>query len=454
MDCAKCSNPNREPQHIKRLFESKAQLKDLRQLNVLRWAHQESHTRLKSMRFTRVIPLLLLLFSAHSYAATTEQGRLSSDQGIRFSCRPEQLKNIEADFDAYLNALNIDASLVIKKTDQANGIVLYTLNTPNDDTNTLDLHSRAALQIKDEIVFLPELSGKDRKVSVVSKKEILLALLQHGRLTEFKGAACDVHVLKDHIGIRQNIAAWSEKLYWVFPNGRRAKWHKKYWTRGTPTPGFPLHQAVADVFLNQDKYSIGCYAAAKLLIMQGILDYYVRIEQNPLQLSRLEIRLNEDNEALENIEPGRMWSFEDDFNQQEMSRPGKLVRIKYGVAAKNFIPGDWIYILNTDPVSHKKIGYEGSNPIYLGRNKFADYYNDNKHAYSYEQKIDEVYQWRNGVFSRSRDFAKIERLLPQDMERLSKTPANGGLMNDLRVFPYHFGHEELPELNAPLQMAR
>lgn len=406
------------------------------------------------MRFTLLILLSLLLLSTHSYADTTEQNSLANDQGIRFSCRPEQLKKIEADFDAYLNALNIDATLVIKKTDQANGVVLYTLNTPAEDSNTLDLHSRAALQIKDEIVFLPSRSGKNRKVSVVSKKEILLALLQHGRLTELKGAACDVHVLKDHIGIRQNIAAWSEKLYWVFPNGRRAKWNKKYWTRGTPTPGFPLHEAVADVFLNQNKYSIGCYAAAKLLIMQGILDYYVRIEHDPLQVSRLEIRLNEDKEALENIEPGRMWSFEADFNQQEMSRPGKLVRIAYGVAAKNFVPGDWIYILNTDPVSHKKIGYEGSNPIYLGRNKFADYYNDNKHAYSYEQKMDEVYQWRNGVFSRSRDFAKIKALLPQDMERLSKTPGNGGLMTDLRVFPYHFGHEELPVLSAPMQMAR
>jgi hypothetical protein len=325
------------------------------------------------------------------------------------------------------------------------------LNTPIEDSNTLDLQARAALQIEDEIVFLPGRSGKARKVSVVSKKEILLALLQHGRLTEFKDDACDVHVLKDHIGIRQNIAAWSEKLYWVFPNGRRAKWHKKYWARGTPKPGFPLHEAISDVFLHHSKYSIGCYTVAKLLIAQGILDYYSRIEHDPLQVSRLEIRMNEDKEALENIEPGRMWSFEADFNQQELTRPGKLVRIKYGVAAKNFVPGDWIYILNTDPVSHKKIGYEGSNPIYLGRNKFADYYNDNKHAYSYEQKIDEVYQWRNGVFSRSRDAAKIKQLLPQDMERLSETPDNGGLLTDLRVFPYLFGHEKLPVLNMPLK---
>lgn len=401
------------------------------------------------MRIACAILPMLMFFGTPLYAASIEiapQDSLSVDEGIRFSCRPEQLKNIEFDFDSYLKALKIDASFVIKKTDLANGSVRYTLNTPSVDSNTLDLQSRATLKINDEIVFLPSRSEKYRKVSVVSKKEILLALLQHGRLTEFKGDACAINALKDHVGIRQNIAAWAEKLHWTFPNGKRAKWHEKYWTRGTPSLKFPLHEAVADVFLNQNKYSIGCYVGAKLLIMQGVLDYYARIKPDPMQVARLENRLNEDHEALENIEPGGMWRFETDFNQQEINRPGKLVRIEYAVAAKNFIPGDWIYILNTDPISNKKIGYEGSNPIYLGHNKFADYYNDNKHAYSYRQKIDEVYQWRNGVFSRSRDAAKIKPLLPQEMERLSKTPGNGGLMTDLRVFPYYFGHEELPAL--------
>jgi hypothetical protein len=398
-----------------------------------------------------------MFFSMPLYAASNEiaqQDSLSVDEGIRFTCRPEQFKNIDADFDTYLESLKIDASLLVKKIDPANGIVLYTLNTPYDDNNTLDLQSRAALKIKDDIVFLPDQFGKGRLVSVVSKKEILLALLQHGRLTELKGDACNVQVLKEHVGIRQNITAWSEKLDWVFPNGKRAKWNKKYWARGTPKPGFPLHEAIGDVLLNQDKYSIGCYVAAKLLIAHGILDYYARIKQDPMQVERLEFRLNGDQEALENIEPGGMWRFEADFNQQEINRAGKLVRLEYGVAPKNFIPGDWIYILNTDPISHEKIGYEGSNPIYLGRNKFADYYNDNKHAYSYQQKMDEVYQWRNGVFSRSRDAAKIKRLDLQDMERLSKTPIKGGLMTDLRVVPYYFGYEELPVLNASLQLSR
>jgi len=64
--------------------------------------------------------------------------------------------------------------------------------------------------------------------------------------------------------------------------------------------------------------------------------------------------------------------------------------------------------------------------------------------------MDEVYQWRNGVFSRSRDFAKIKPLTPQDMERLSKTPAEGGIQTDIRVSPYFFGYEELPAWGVPL----
>ncbi|MDO9067681.1 MAG: hypothetical protein Q7W05_04410, partial [Deltaproteobacteria bacterium] len=292
--------------------------------------------------------------------------------------------------------------------------------------------------------------GKEKKVHTASKKEILLALLQHGRLTEFKDTACDVKALTDHVGIRQNIAAWAENIKWVWPDGRPAKWNKKYWKRGTPKPGFPLHEAINDVFINQNQYSIGCYTATKLVMIQGVLDYYRRIKKDPVQQKLLENRLSIDidKEPLVDIEPGKMWDFEKDFDPQELNHPGKLLKIEYGAAPKNFVPGDWIYFLNTDPITYKKTGYEGSNAIYLGRNKFDDYYNDNDHSYTYQQKMDEVYQWRNGVFSRPRDFAKIKPLAPQDIERLSKTPAEGGILTDIRVFPYFFGYEELPVWGA------
>jgi hypothetical protein len=141
-----------------------------------------------------------------------------------------------------------------------------------------------------------------------------------------------------------------------------------------------------------------------------------------------------------------MWNFEADFDPKELTRPGKLLRIQYDIAPNNFIPGDWTYFLNTDPVTYQKTGYEGSNSIYLGRNKFDDYYNDNEHSYTYQQKLEEVFQWRHGVFSRARDFAKIKPLSEQDLARLVETPEQGGIVTDLRVFPYFLGDEELPEM--------
>ena len=405
------------------------------------------------MRLSTIVPLLLMLIGNCAQASpaplTPAERNAASDEGIRFSCQPEQIASIESAMTAYLASLGISPALVVTQADQTHGSVVYTLNTPREDTNTLNLYSRAKLKISGAMVRLPAGHGKERKVQTVSKKEILLALLQHGRLTEFTNDSCDVNALKEHIGIRQNIVAWSENLNWIFPDGRRARWNKKYWRRGTPKPGFPLHEAVNDVFLNQKMYSIGCYTTTKLLVMQGIIDYYRRAKPDPAQQQLLEERLYRDHEPLADIEPGRMWNFEKNYDQRKLHRPGKLLTIAYGVAANNFVPGDWIYLLNTDPLSYKKAGYEGSNPIYLGRNKFADYYNDNHHAYTYQQKVDEVYQWKNGVFSRSRDFARIKPLTPRDMERLSRTPAEGGLLTDMRVFPYFFGYQTLPVLDAP-----
>jgi hypothetical protein len=271
--------------------------------------------------------------------------------------------------------------------------------------------------------------------------------MQHGRLTEFKGAGCDIVALKDHVGIRQNTTAWAEVLEFGWPEGGPAKWNTKYWNRGTPVPGHPLHVAINDMFLNQKKYEIGCYTATKMVMIQGVLDYYHRVKKDPATVKLIEARLTVDGEPLVNIEPGRVWDFEPEFDAAEHARPGKLLKVQYAVAPKNFVPGDWAYLWNTDPVSYQKTGYEGSNAIYLGRGKFDDYYNDHNHSYSYRQKLHEVYQWRNGVYSRSRDAAKVKPLVAEDYERLSQTPANGGLVLDLRIKPYQFGFEELPAWN-------
>lgn len=368
------------------------------------------------------------------------------DEGIRFSCAPDRMRHVEAGMKSYMAALKIAPGWVVKKADHTRGTLVYTLNTPKGNVDTLRLKDRAQFALQNQIVRLPAGNGKTRKVATVSRKEILLALLQRGRLTEFSGENCDPDALKELVGVRQNIVAWSENLNWVWPDGGPAEWNTQYWREGTPLPNISLHAALDDVFNQPGKYSFGCYTAAKLAMTQGILDYYRRVEKKPSRLRLIEARLAFDRDPLVGVEPGKMWSFEKDFDPQDAGRPGKLLQIQYGIPPKNLVPGDWIYIVNTDPVSAQKTGYEGSSAIYLGRNKFSDYFNDHHHAYTYEEKLNEVYQWRNGVFNRIRDAEKARPLAAEDFERLGKPPTEGGLVIDFRVFPYSFARGKLPEL--------
>ena len=192
------------------------------------------------------------------------------------------------------------------------------------------------------------------------------------------------------------------------------------------------------------RYALGCYTATKLIVMQGVLDYYRRIKQDMETTEAIERRLMRDGDPLAYIEPGTAWYFEKDSTQQDRDRSGKLVTMVRGVAPDNFVPGDWVYFLNTDPITYEKTGYEGSNAIYLGRGKFEDYYNDNNHNYTYKDKLLEVYQWRHHVFSRERDVAKIHPLNAAEIQALGRTPESGGLELDYRLGPYLFGFADLP----------
>ena len=369
---------------------------------------------------------------------------MAGNDGIRFECAPSSTMAIDMQMSDYLEHLGIRQNLIASRIDAASGVLEYTLDTPETDTSTLDISDRPALEVPQAVVRLPWKHGRLRDVPTVSKKEIVLSLLQHGRLTIFSGEACNIQALKDHVGVRQNIAAWAEHLNWAWPNGGRAMWNKAYWRNGTPLPGHPLGEAVTDVFVHPRKYKVGCYTATKIIYLQGMLDYYARVSPNPRMTRLLKRRLLKDGEPLVGIEPNVMWAFEQDFDAANAGRPGKLARIQYGIAKHHFVPGDWVYLLNTDPASSQKTGYEGSNAIYLGRNRFDDYYNDNDHAYSFHQKLDEVYQWRHGVFSRSRDAAKLQALSPDDFEVLANAPEDGGVLLPLRVSPYYFGYEMLP----------
>jgi len=394
-----------------------------------------------------LIPLLLA--AAQAVFARTQEAADAGAYGVRFFCSSSQLEQLSPGMFRYLQRLGIPARLVQETLDKPQGTLTYSLLGSGAAVSTLSLAQRPELGIKDEAVLVPVKNNRTRKLNTVSKKEILLALLHPGRLTEFKGRACDVQALVDHVGIRQNTVIWAEVLEWGWPEGGPAKWNSRYWVNGTPQLRTPLHQALNDMFFEQGKYEIGCYAATKVVFAQGALDYFRRVKGDARRARTVERRLLADGEPLVDLEPGRMWSFEADFDPLELERPGKVLRMVGDVAAGNFVPGDWAYFLNTDPHTSLKTGYEGSNAIYLGGNRFDDYYNDNQHHYTYQEKLAEVYQWRHGVFSRQRDAEKIQPLAAQDYERLSNTPEDGGLLMGFRVVPYFFGYEDLPPLPIP-----
>jgi Protein-glutamine gamma-glutamyltransferase len=362
-------------------------------------------------------------------------------QGLVFSCDANARNALATEMRAYLRELHIDPAW-IEQTEGANQQLSFTLKTSSN--STLDLVQRKALHISTEQVLLKGPNIKPRKVSTVSKKEILLALLHPGRTTYFGGDSCDINALREHIGVRQSIVAWAEQLNWVWPDGGESKWNPSRWFNGTPQDLTHIDEALLDAFVNQQKYAFGCYTASKLSYAHGILNYYQHVLQSPEKAQLVRQRLLNDLDPLVNIEPSDTWNFDTDHTESEASTVGKLLTIQRGISSKHFVPGDWSYFQNTDPASHAKTGYEGSNVIYLGRGKFDDFYDDHRHAYTLEEKLDEVYQWRYGVFSRSADAKKAHPLSARDYERLSRNTEQGGLLRDFRLVPYLFGYETLP----------
>lgn len=353
----------------------------------------------------------------------------TTNYGVVFQCDSEK------ESKKLLNDLNnelilYDLTSAIKLKSNKNNIHLF-LDSNLGYVETTNITKD--FNLVEDAVFQPVLN---KKIFIASKKEILLSLTYPGRLTMI--SSCNINSLKEHIGIRQNIVLWASNLSWEWPDGESAFWNKKLWHFGTPHNLNKTYEALYDSFLNQKKYGIGCYTATKMVYVFSILDYYKRVNPNSKKFHKILKILNFDNDPLVHIEPGVMWKFEDDYNVLKDNYNGKLLDINENVAKNSFVPGDWIYLLNTDKETYQKTGYEGSNAVYLGNNNFDDYYNDNNHSYTFEEKLDEVYQWKNKVFSRSRDFEKLEYLSEEKIQSLKNSPDNNGLLMTTRIFPKFF----------------
>lgn len=377
----------------------------------------------------KLISTLLVLFSglAHAGDASAES---PLRYGVKFKCNgPSNSVHIEE----YLNGLGVNTSWLAIEN-YSDGVLVRLLPELGGES-TLGISRNPIFKVSADIVELLDPRLVPRQVATVSKKEIMLALLHSGRFTEFTGLGCGLEQLKDDIGVRQLTVAWAQTLNYGWPEGGPAAWNEKYWTKGNPNPGVNLHSALVDMVVNPSDYSIGCYTAAKMVIAASSIDYYTRVKNDDYQASMVLSALMSDEDPLVDIEPGISWQFESDYDVADNAIPGKILNLITGVAALNFVPGDWIYLLNTDKVSYEKTGYEGSNAIYLGFDKFSDYYNDHEHSFSFKQKVNEVFQWRNGVFSRAKDALKVVPLTDADHALLSKSPSEGGLLLSHRLVP-------------------
>lgn len=376
-----------------------------------------------------------ILFTLFTLLLLSISQRVFSE-GLAFDCDQTKIKVIENQIDQYLNQLNIAPHLFHKQvTDHT---LQLTLKQP--DQSTLYIRWNPDYQIEDEVVELPAANGKSL-ATTVSKKEIVLALMQSGRRTTFSGKSCNFEAFQDHVHVRQMIVAWAEHLHWKFPDGGPAQWNETYWKNGTLKPGKPLLEAMTDFFIHQDTCAIGCYTATKIVIIQGILDYYQRIKQDTETANAIKKSLQSDGEVLVGIEPDTMWGLSSNNPTSDFNPQGKLLNVKMRVAPLNFIPGDWVYFKNTDSASANISGYEGSNSIYMGRARFDDFYDDNDHHFLYNEKLREVYNWRFGVRSRSRDYAHIHNPSSDLLNTLGNPPQAGGLVLDSRSVPKFFGFE-------------
>ena len=309
---------------------------------------------------------------------------------------------------------------------------------------TFEFPGLGELNLALESVALPK-GGQGELVSVQtsSRREILLAMTHPAR--DFELPSCELASLAEHIGVRQNIAAWTESLSWGWPDGGPAYWNTQYWNKGTPVNLKETSSALRDAFQNPQRYALGCYTAAKMVYAQAILDFYERVIQDNKKTELVLARLVRDADPLVHIEPPKMWEFYPEYDAKEAHISGKLLRIEYGVSAQSIVPGDWLYAVNDDPKSAQKTGYEGSNAIYVGMDRFASYYEPEGPRYTTLEKINDVYQWRHGVFNRPTDAHKEEAVSSEFLTELMNPPSEGGLLVPIRVVPYFFGFEPLPE---------
>lgn len=124
---------------------------------------------------------------------------LAKEGGIIFSCK--KVNEVSVEVDKYLSEQKVPTELYYKKKIGKNKIQYVLKN----NISTIDINKKWNLGF--EQVVLPTETGTKEQL-VITKKEIILALMHPGRRNNYANEFCNIDTFVDSVGIRQNTAAW------------------------------------------------------------------------------------------------------------------------------------------------------------------------------------------------------------------------------------------------------
>jgi len=365
--------------------------------------------------------------------------RPPAPSGVVFSGRYEEIAKVKIQMQQLLVQMNWTEGQVQILEGPQGKQVAYVLNSSPGDVSTLELARRPQLGLAPEAIAFRDRHDHERTLSLVSQKEILAAMLQHGRATAFSGENCSVARLQEQLALRQNIVYWGSRADWVFPEDKIYRyniaehWEEMIGDDWTIKPQTRPSQAIADAFVGRFSYQIGCTSACRFIVAHGIFDYFARVQPNPAVLARMEASLDSRRPFLE------MAPTVD--RQGVVRKEGLFVDRQFDVPSEHWIPGDWGWIKNLDAKSAEELGSEGCNIIYAGGGMFVNYYPE-RPPKTLDQSIKRVYGWQFGI--EEGDLALRADLAKQ----LRQDPRAGGMLRDVRDVPKFFSSASAPRPGA------
>jgi hypothetical protein len=107
---------------------------------------------------------------------------------LSFDCPGTDLNGLAKSLGQYFQSLGVSPDAYTAHLDVSNATLQIVYVDLIHGTDTLGLIHQVGLDLREELIQMPSEGSKPRTVVTVSKKEILLALLQSGRISELLGA--------------------------------------------------------------------------------------------------------------------------------------------------------------------------------------------------------------------------------------------------------------------------